>query len=165
MTEGPRRPTGPGDSPGFLLWRATNRWQRTIVAALAPLELTHVQFVLLAGVWWLAREGPVAPSQRELADHAGTDPMMTSQVLRALEARGHVLRTPDPGDRRTRRLTPTPAGASLAAEAVGIVETADAAFFARANAGALLRELSALAGPDAGDAELQANGSSTRMPS
>ncbi|WP_244312125.1 hypothetical protein [Streptomyces griseofuscus] len=35
----------PGDSPGFLLWHATLRWQRDIATALAPLDLTHVQFV------------------------------------------------------------------------------------------------------------------------
>jgi hypothetical protein len=37
-------------SPGLLLWRATLRWQRRIVAALKPLGLTHVQFVLLASL-------------------------------------------------------------------------------------------------------------------
>ena len=43
----------PEDSPGFLLWHVTLRWQRDIAAALAPLDLTHVQFVLLATTWWL----------------------------------------------------------------------------------------------------------------
>lgn len=50
------RPTRPQDSPGFLLWRSTLRWQRTIIAALRPLELTHVQFVLLASTWWLTEQ-------------------------------------------------------------------------------------------------------------
>ncbi len=72
------------DSPGFLLWHATLRWQRAVAAALRPLGLTHVQFVLLAGGWWLS-QGDRWPSQRELADHAGTDRMMTSQVVRTLE--------------------------------------------------------------------------------
>lgn len=31
------------------------RWQRTVTAALAPLDVTHVQFVLLACIWWLNR--------------------------------------------------------------------------------------------------------------
>lgn len=34
-------PLSPGDSPGFLLWHATLRWQRDIATALAPLDLTH----------------------------------------------------------------------------------------------------------------------------
>ena len=57
---------------------------------LADLELTHVQFVLLAGTLWLEHKG-APPSQRELADHAGTDEMMTSQVLRTLAKRGLIL--------------------------------------------------------------------------
>jgi hypothetical protein len=38
----------PERSPGFVLWRAMLAWQRRIRAALAPYELTHVQFVMLA---------------------------------------------------------------------------------------------------------------------
>ena len=33
-------PIDPNDSPGFLLWHVTLRWQRDIAAALAPLDLT-----------------------------------------------------------------------------------------------------------------------------
>lgn len=146
MTETSRRPTGPADSPGFLLWRATHRWQRAIGAALAPLELTHVQFVLLAGVWWLAGQGQrlAPPTQRELAEHAGTDPMMTSQVVRALEVRGLLVRARSPTDGRARSLTPTRAGTRLAERAIAIVEAVDGEFFARADPGELRRALGAL---------------------
>jgi len=41
-------PLHPNDSGGLLLWHATLRWQRGIAQALRPLDLTHVQFVLLA---------------------------------------------------------------------------------------------------------------------
>ncbi|MGQ0837252.1 MarR family winged helix-turn-helix transcriptional regulator [Actinokineospora sp.] len=120
----------PKDSPGFLLWRTTLRWQRAITAALRPLELTHVQFVLLAAVWWLSDQS-AAPSQRQVADHAGTDVMMTSQVLRALERRGLVARAQDGADARVRRLTVTDSGRKLAERAVAVVEAADADFFGR----------------------------------
>jgi len=40
-------PAGPAGSPGFLLWHVTLQWQRAITAVLQPLDLTHVQFVLL----------------------------------------------------------------------------------------------------------------------
>jgi len=132
---GPRAPDsspGPWDSPGFLLWRATLRWQRATTAALRPLGLTHVQFVLLAAVWWLSDHPETSsqpPSQRQVADHAGADVMMTSQVLRALEKRGLVIRTPDGTDTRIKRLTVTPAGRQLAPQAVTVVEAADAEFF------------------------------------
>ena len=141
-------PLQPEDSPGFLLWRASNRWQRAMVAALRPLGLTHVQFVLLASAWWLGRARGAAPSQRELAAHAGTDPMMTSQVVRALEARGLVAREPDPRDARARRVTTTAAGARLAERSIAVVEAADREFFAGADAAELLRTLRSLAGTD-----------------
>ena len=115
-------------SPGFLLWRATLRWQRTMVETLKPFGITHVQFVLLASTWWLCEnEGP--PRQRDLADHAGTDPMMTSQVVRALETAGLLSRTPDPDDARAVRLAPTARGRTLAPRAIAAVEAADRAFF------------------------------------
>lgn len=119
----------PGDSPGLLMWRATLRWQRSITAELRPLGLTHVQFVLLASTWWLTEVAGETPSQRRVAEHAGTDPMMTSQVLRTLESKGLVERAADPLDSRARHVAVTGPGADLAGRAVGAVEAADAAFF------------------------------------
>ncbi|MEV6244285.1 MarR family transcriptional regulator [Lentzea sp. NPDC051838] len=121
--------SGPDDSPGFLLWRVTLAWQRAMRAALAPHDLTHVQFVLLASLWWLvSHNGP--PSQQQLASHAGTDPMMTSQVLRKLEDRGFVSRSVDPADSRARLLELTSAGKALVSKAMKDVEDADVAYFA-----------------------------------
>ncbi|MEU2630609.1 MarR family transcriptional regulator [Kitasatospora sp. NPDC007106] len=119
--------TEPDESPGLLLWQVTNRWQAAQRAALKPYGLTHVQFVLLASLSWLQADGPV--TQKHLADHAATDPMMTSQVLRALESRGLVHRLPHPHDRRARALAPTDEGRALADRAVAAVEACDRAFF------------------------------------
>ncbi len=115
------------DSPGLLLWRATNTWQAAQRAALRPFDLTHVQFVLLASLAWLRSATPV--TQRALADHAHTDPMMTSQVLRALEAKRLVRRGPHPNDARARALTVTREGATLANAANAAVEAVDRTFF------------------------------------
>jgi DNA-binding MarR family transcriptional regulator len=119
---------GPDYSPGFWLWHATLRWQREVAAALAPLDLTHVQFVLLACAWWLNGHGLV-PSQLQLARQAGTDVKMTSEVVRKLEAKGLLSRETDPADTRVRRLRITAAGEALARQAVDCVEAADSAFF------------------------------------
>ncbi|MEV5944754.1 MarR family transcriptional regulator [Streptomyces sp. NPDC051994] len=133
----------PGDSPGFLLWHATLRWQRDIAAALGPMDLTHVQFVLLACTWWLNTHGE-RPNQQALARQAGTDVKMTSQVLRALEAKGLIEREVDPADTRAKRLRVTSAGAELAPRAIAAVENVDAHFFqpvAHDNAVAMLSRL------------------------
>lgn len=115
-------------SPGLSLWRVTNTWQRAIRAALEPFDLTHVQFVLLASLTWMDHARPV--TQRDLARHAGTDPMMTSQVVRTLESKGLLTRTSHPRDRRAWALAPTPEGERLASRANLAVEEADAAYFA-----------------------------------
>jgi DNA-binding MarR family transcriptional regulator len=133
----------PGDSPGFLLWHTTLRWQREIATALKPLDLTHTQFVLLACTWWLNSQGRL-PNQLAVATQAGTDVKMTSQVLRALEAKGLVRRETDPADTRAKRLQITEAGAELAPRAVAVVDAVDARFFApvpRADALTLLARL------------------------
>lgn len=129
-----------------MLWRVTNAWQAAQRSALRPFDLTHVQFVLLASLTWLHGEEPV--TQRHLAAHAGTDPMMTSQVLRALEGKGLVERHPHPRDARARALQVTPAGLELANRAVVAVEEVDARFFGPLGAeGAdLTRMLARLAG-------------------
>ena len=121
------------DSPGLLLWQVTNRWQSAQRSALKPFGLTHVQFVLLASLAWLDTGEPV--TQRQLADHAATDPMMTSQVVRALQQRDLVDRAPHASDARAWALSVTAAGAALANEAVAAVEACDAAFFATLGSG------------------------------
>ncbi len=134
-------------SLGFLLGHATLRWQRLIVAALRPFDLTHVQFVLLAVLWWFVTVVGERPSQRALAEQAGTDPMMTSQVVRALERKGLLVRRQDPADSRALQLELTPAGKRLAVKAIAVVEAADAEFFAAApNPQPLAPALVALAG-------------------
>jgi DNA-binding MarR family transcriptional regulator len=133
----------PGESPGFLLWHATLRWQRAIADALAPLDLTHVQFVLLACAWWLNHQGS-RPSQVELATFAGTDVKMTSQVVRSLERKGLIERRPDAADARALRLHVTPRGARLAPRAIDAVESVDATFFSGVRDTEALRFLRAL---------------------
>ena len=136
----------PQDSPGFLLWHVTLRWQRDIAAALAPLDLTHVQFVLLATTWWLNSHG-ADPNQLAVAKQAGTDVKMTSQVLRKLEAKGLIRRETDAADTRAKRLRATGRGAELAQQAIAAVEAADAKFFQPIpDPAALLTILRALAG-------------------
>jgi DNA-binding MarR family transcriptional regulator len=136
----------PEQSPGFLLWRVTLSWQRQMRAALAPHDLTHVQFVLLASLWWLQEHGTAPPTQAQLAEQAGTDLMMTSQVIRRLEGRALVSRDRDPADSRAWRLALTAAGGSLLAGALAGVEAADQAYFAAlgADGDAFRRGLAAL---------------------
>ena len=118
----------PDESAGYLLWQATNLWQRRQRQALASFTLTPVQFFLLAGVVWLTREGtPV--TQRQLARHVRMDAMMTSQVIRSLETRKLVRRSDDPRDSRAYVLRPSAAGRKLARAAAFAMKEANEDFF------------------------------------
>ena len=89
-----------------------------------------MQFVLLASLWWLEGHEDAPPTQARLAQQAGTDPMMTSQVMRKLESRGLLERAAAPADGRARRLRLTRRGRALVARALADVEAADEEHFA-----------------------------------
>ena len=118
------------DSPGFLLWQVTTVWQRQIRQALEPFRLTHTQFVLLFSCHWLYQKGGSSGvSQVQLAQHTKVDVNVASQVLRSLQKRGLVDRTPHPTDSRANIITATPEGIDLAMRAVRAVEEVDRSFF------------------------------------
>jgi DNA-binding MarR family transcriptional regulator len=116
------------ESPGFLLWQLTNLWQHHIRCTLAPLGITHVQFVLLASVAWLEQMEQLV-SQATLSRHARTDIMMTSQVVRTLEEKGLLTRTIHPTDTRAKVVSLTAEGREVARRAVAVIEEADDQFF------------------------------------
>ncbi len=124
----PTRLSGPAESPGFLLWKVSNAWQRRQRAALLPFELTHSQFVLLATATWFGAQETL--TQARLSEHSGIDPMTTSQVVRTLEAAGLVARRAHPDDPRAKAITVTEAGKRKVRAAIVAVEETDAAFFA-----------------------------------
>ena len=117
----------PQSSPGLLLWHLSMAWQSKQRSALALHDLTHVQFVLLA-LLVHAENAPL--SQAELARRASLDPMMTSQVARALEAKGLVNRASSSSDGRALQVSATGEGAQVANRAVKDVEQVDREFFA-----------------------------------
>ncbi len=127
----PFRRRGPGDSPGILLWRAANAWQRELRAVVKSHGLTQAQFVLLLGLGDL-EDRPVgvaaAITQQALAKYCGVDTTMASQVLRQLEAAGHLRRAPGP-DARSRALHLSASGRRAVDEFAPEVGAVDAKFF------------------------------------
>lgn len=124
----------PAESPGYLLWHACRRWRRELAAALAPLGLTYAEWGLLGSLHLLApldqpRARGSGPTQKEVAEHAGVDPMVASEALRALERRRLVRREPSVADRRAHALAITPEGARLALAGVGLVVGVDRRVF------------------------------------
>src|ERR1700750_596456 len=81
----------PENAVGFVLWRVVHRYQREVDRALAPLDLTHLQFTTLTLAAWLARDGAAA-TQAELARLGDIHPMQVSHMLATLQAKGMVAR-------------------------------------------------------------------------
>ena len=123
----PTRVAGPAESPGFLLWKISNAWQRRQRMALQPYGLTHSQFVVLATATWFGAAETL--TQSRISQLSGIDPMTTSQVLRALEAASLIERVDHPKDPRAKSILVTRAGRDLARKAIVVVEETDAAFF------------------------------------
>lgn len=118
----------PNQSLGFLLWQVSSMWQAMQRNALADIGLSHIQFVLLAGTWWLSQNGQVL-TQSHLSRHVKVDVMMTSEVIRKLESQGFVQRKPHPSDTRAKALSLTESGLEVLKKAINIVETIDETFF------------------------------------
>lgn len=107
-------------TPGYLVWRLSMKWRGTVDRALAPLGLTHAQYVLLASLYGLEQAGR-QPTQRELADHAGLEPLYASKLARALDADGLIRRDRDPVDTRAIRLALTDRGREAVRPAIAEV--------------------------------------------
>ncbi len=121
---------GPEQSPGFLLWQVSTKWRRRIEEALSTVNLTHPQFVILASLSWLTREGNKV-TQIELARHCETDINMTSQVLRLLERKEYVERIRYEGNERSKFPQLTLIGTELLQQALPLVEAVDQDFFGK----------------------------------
>jgi DNA-binding MarR family transcriptional regulator len=112
---GPHEPT-----LGYLLWRVATKWRAAVDRAVTPLGLTHAQYSLLASLYAHSRGG-ARPSQRELADFTGLEPIFVSKLARALEQSGLLVRTEHPADSRAVQLTLTDRGTEVVLAAVAIV--------------------------------------------
>jgi len=109
----------PNAAIGFVLWRVVHRFQRDIDRALLPLDLTHLQFTILALLAWSNRSGePV--TQAELARSADIEPMQISQVLKALEMKGLIERRASASNARAKVSDITEAGLAALGKAMPI---------------------------------------------
>lgn len=133
----------PEESAGYLLWQVTHRWQRHVESVLVELKITHLQFVVLAGIGWLTRAGSLV-TQAQLAEFCKIDAMQVSQVARKLELKQLVKRVSHPRDARAKILTLTPIGETALENALPLIERLDAEFFGSCNSTALLTELKRL---------------------
>jgi DNA-binding MarR family transcriptional regulator len=94
--------------PSWLLGRAAARGRALVADALAAEGVKMWHHVVLSAVRDLA---PVA--QADLGRSVGLDPKDLVGVLNDLQSAGHVVRAPDPRDRRKNAVSLTGAGTRL----------------------------------------------------
>lgn len=97
------------------------KWRVAVDRAVAPLSLTHAQYVVMASLYGMSRSG-LRPSQRALADRTGLEPLYVSKLVRALEASGLVARTRDPDDPRAMQVSLTEHGSDVTRRAIKVVQ-------------------------------------------
>lgn len=102
--------------------RAARALARRFDEALKPVGLTNGQFSLL-----MSLNRPEAARMRDVATVLAMDRTTLTANLKPLERRGLVSVAPDEKDRRSRRLTLTPAGRALLARALPIWTASHAA--------------------------------------
>ena len=115
MTTAEQSPT-----PGFLVYRLATKWQAAVDRAVSPFGITHAQYSVLASLRGMTRGGR-RPSQREVADRLGLDPVFVSKLVRTLEQNGLVERNDHPTDARAFALGLTDAGIRTIDPAIKVV--------------------------------------------
>jgi DNA-binding MarR family transcriptional regulator len=105
------------DRPGFLIRRAHQISQAIFIEECAALDITATQF----GVLWVLGQGDQL-DQIGIARLLGFDRSTTAMVVKLLEDRKLVIRSPDPNDRRRYLLRLTKAGDDLRLRAQPLVD-------------------------------------------
>lgn len=133
----------PDQQLGFLLTQVSFLKQRIINAGLKELDITYIQFVILAGILELA-DSDVIVSQQTIVDKRQLDKAMVSVVLKGLINRGLVIRQPHPTDKRAYTLTLSDEGRQKALQGKEITLEIDRRFFAKINKKKLISILTKL---------------------
>jgi DNA-binding MarR family transcriptional regulator len=148
---------------GYYLWRTATKWRAAADRAVAPLGLTHAQYSLLASLYGLWRMG-AQPSQRELADFSGLEPIYVSKLVRVLEGAGLLARAEHPADPRAMQLTLTEHGTDVARRAMSVIHALQEELTAPIGGTELARTLRALLDVSPSPGEVDENRSETMAP-
>ena len=117
---------------GYLLWQVANNWNRHIESGLAPLKISQVQFILMAGLDRFA-QNKCHVRQQDLSKYCKTDINVTSQALRKLESKGMIDRIYRKGTNKSRYPVLTDLGKNTLAKAHEVSQTAHTDFFTDGN--------------------------------
>lgn len=113
---------------GYRLWQVHYAWHRHVERHLGAIDLTHLQYVLLAATSHLLSDHQ-PPTQIRLAKFTRLEKMMVSKNLRALERQGLIARNPHPTNPRANEIGLTAKGWRVLERAFAAAIAAHASFF------------------------------------
>lgn len=96
------------ESLGYLLNVVTGKFKHEIYRCLAPFDVTPGQWVVLTRLW----EGD-GKTQKQLAEETYKDEPNIARILRKLESKRYITRSPDAQDKRTSLVFLTEQGKEL----------------------------------------------------
>jgi DNA-binding MarR family transcriptional regulator len=106
-------------SPMFAITRAARRFEALAVRALAGADLSFVEGLTLAALFF---EAPKLVKPSELAETFGTTRGAVSHCVSSLEAKGLLERRIDPDDARAYQLMLKPNGKKCALSVIGVFD-------------------------------------------
>jgi len=113
------------ESPMFAVSRAARRFDALATRALAADELSFLEGLILAAIFF---EAPRRIKPSELAETFGTTRANVSHIVSALEAKGLLLREIDASDARAYLLALKPSGRRCALRVIQIFDSLQDAF-------------------------------------
>jgi len=118
------------EDTGFLILQVSNLWGNYHDKALKRYHgLSHMQYAVLASIYWLVLHSGKQVTQTILAQHTKINPMTISQMFKVLETKGYIYRTTHATDIRAKAVNLTPEGKELMNNAFNTVWEVDAKFF------------------------------------
>ena len=118
------------EDSGFLMLQVSNLWEYYHDRALKKYhDISHMQYAVLASVYWLVLHSRKEVTQTILAQHTKIAPMTISQMFKVLEAKGYIYRKTHSTDIRAKAVDLTPEGKELMRKAVITILNVDTKFF------------------------------------
>ena len=118
------------EDTGFLMLQVSHLWENFHDKALKKYHgISHMQYAVLASVYWLVLHSDREVTQTILAQHTRIAPMTISQMFKVLEAKGYIYRKAHSTDVRAKAVDLTPEGKELMRKAVITILHVDTKFF------------------------------------
>ena len=118
------------EDTGFLMLQISNLWENSHDKALKKYHgISHMQYAVLASVYWLVLHSGKEVTQTILAQHTRIAPMTISQMFKVLEAKGYICRKTHSSDIRAKAVALTPDGKELVRKAINTILNVDTKFF------------------------------------